>query len=389
MIMARYGEIALKGRNRYRFEDLLVDNVRRALHGLGPATIQKTYGRVFISDVDTVPATQRLARVFGLVSLSPVWVLPRDMDAIKARAVAMTSGHAPGTFKVQARRSYKEFPYDSPAINRAVGAHVLEHAPGWSVDVHRPDLVINVEVRQEGVFLFSESVPGPGGLPVGMTGRAVLLLSGGIDSPVAGWMALKRGLELAAVHFHSFPYTGERSREKVVDLGRVLAGYAGSINLYINHFTDIQKAIVESCPHHLTVILMRRMMMRLADRIAEREGALALVTGESLGQVASQTLESIVVTNAVAGRPVLRPLISFDKVEIVDRAQAIGTYHISIRPYEDCCTLFVPRHPVTAPRQEQVAAAEQALDMETLIAGSLERTERVILAAGDAEDWQR
>lgn len=379
--MARYGEIALKGRNRHRFEELLVNNVRRALHGLGPAIVTRTYGRIFVQGVDAAAAISRLTRVFGLVSVSPVWVVPRDMDAIKAQACEMLNERRPGTFKIQARRAEKSFPLDSPAINRQLGAHVLEKLPGWSVDVHHPDLVISVEIRPEGAFIFSSSVPGPGGLPVGMTGRGVLLLSGGIDSPVAGWMALKRGMELTAVHFDSSPYTGPRSREKVEDLARLLAGYSGSVSLYVSHFTQIQQAIVSSCPPALTVILMRRMMMRLADRIAEGEGAAALVTGENLGQVASQTLESLVVIGAAAVRPVLRPLIFFDKMEIVERAQDIGTYPISIRPYEDCCTLFVPSHPATAPRERQVVAAEAGLDMEDLIAGSLARTDRMVLTA--------
>jgi len=377
--MARYGEIALKGRNRHRFEQLLVNNVRRALHDLGRVSVTRTYGRIFIENVDTAAAIPRLTRVFGLVSVSPVWVMPQDMDAIRAQTLAMLAQRRPGTFKIQARRADKSFPHDSPAINRQLGAYVLDELPGWSVDVHHPDLVIYVEIRPEGAFIFSTSVPGPGGLPVGMTGRGILLLSGGIDSPVAGWMALKRGMELTALHFESPPYTGPRSREKVVDLVRLLAEYAGPVTLYINHFTRIQQAIVSSCPPSLTVILMRRMMMRLADCIAEDEGASALVTGENLGQVASQTLESLAVIGTAAVRPVLRPLIFFDKMEIVERAQSIGTYPISVRPYEDCCTLFVPSHPATSPRERQVVAAEAGLDIEALLAASLAQTERLVL----------
>ncbi len=377
MIMARYGEIALKGRNRGQFEKLLVKNIERALAGLGSPRLRRTYGRIFIEGVPVEPALSRLARVFGLVSVSPVRVVPLDLEAIKEQAVALCTGRPGGSFKVATRRPHKAFPYTSPEINRLVGAHVLAHTSGWSVDMEAPDLTIQVEVRPEAAYVFSESVAGPGGLPVGMTGRGVLLISGGIDSPVAGWMALKRGLELVALHFHSFPYTGERVREKVIDLCRVLAAFGGPMELQVCYFTDIQRAIVENCRPELTVLLMRRMMMRLAEAVASRTGALALVTGESLGQVASQTLESITVTNAVPSLPVLRPVIAFDKVEIIERARTIGTYDISIRPYEDCCTLFVPKHPVLTPRLEQLEAAEGALDIPALLEGALERTERL------------
>ncbi len=383
LIMARYGEIALKGRNRYQFEDLLVSNIEKTLARFGPVKVEKVYGRILIHQPVHDEALSALKQVFGLVSVSRAHVVPLDISCIKDKALALATAHGQGTFKIQARRAYKGFGYDSPGINRELGTHVQKHCPSLTVDVHDPDLIIRVEIRQEGAYLFSSALPAVGGLPVGMTGRAILLLSGGIDSPVAGWMSMKRGLKVTALHFHSPPFTSDAALDKVKDLARLLAGYGGRLALHLHHFTEIQKAIAENCRPQLSVIIMRRMMMRVAEKLAEQEDALAIVTGECLGQVASQTLESIYVTNALARRPVLRPLIAFDKREIIDRALDIGSYDISIRPYDDCCTLFVPKHPQLFPRLQKVEDSERNLDIPRLLAAAETVSQRLLLDGWD------
>lgn len=374
-LLVRYGEISLKGKNRSDFEQRLLVNIEQALADLPPRQIRKTFGRIFIElKDDLAEVKERLQRVFGVVSFSPVAEAPLDLGLIREKALQVLE-HTPGqTFKVETKRSYKGFPYKSPEINHLVGGYLLART-GQKVDVHNPDRIIHLEIRDDAAYIYSQIIPGPGGLPVGVTGRGVLLLSGGLDSPVAGWLGLKRGLELTALHFHSFPFTSERSKEKVVELCRVLAGFAGSLRLVVAPFTAIQKAIRQSCPEELYVTIMRRMMFRIAEQVAHREGALALLTGESLGQVASQTLESIAVINKVVQLPVLRPVISWDKTEIVELARKIGTYEISIQPYEDCCTLFVPRHPATRPRLEKVEKAEKNLDVKGLMEECLENLE--------------
>lgn len=400
VILVRYGEIGLKGQNRPAFERQLLANLRRALEPLPAERVRRVYGRLVVEPDDTVSADEavaRLQRVFGVVSVSPGLRVPVERDAMLDAAAAVAqraldrrqgpnaarqSGSP--TFKVDGRRANKRFALDSMAINREVGAHLLRAFPSLRVDVHRPDFVVTVEVRDEGIYVFSEVLPGPGGLPLGASGRAMLLISGGIDSPVAGWLAMKRGIELLAVHFHSFPFTSERSRDKVVDLCRLLARYGGPARLFVVHFTDVQTAIHRHCPERLLITIMRRMMVRIAERLARQHGALALVTGESVGQVASQTLESLYTIGEVAGLPILRPLITYDKAEIVALAQQIGTYETSILPYEDCCTLFVPRHPETRPRPEKARAAEAALDIEALVAGALSRTEEVVITGSGA-----
>ncbi|MGI9953316.1 tRNA uracil 4-sulfurtransferase ThiI [Moorellaceae bacterium AZ2] len=374
-LLVRYGEISLKGKNRSEFEQRLLANIDTALAGLPPRKIRKTFGRIFIElKEDWEEVRERLQRVFGVVSFSPVVEAPLDIAAIRERALYVLQNTPGHTFKVETKRSNKGFPYKSPEINHLVGGYLLART-GQKVDVHTPDRVVHLEIRDDGAYIYSQIIPGPGGLPVGITGRGVLLLSGGLDSPVAGWLGLKRGLELTGLHFHSFPFTSERSKEKVIELGRVLARYAGGFRLVVAHFTAIQKAIRQSCPEELYVTVMRRMMFRIAEKVAHREGALALLTGESLGQVASQTLESIAVINSVVELPVLRPVISWDKTEIVELARKIGTYEISIQPYEDCCTLFVPRHPATKPRLEKVEKAEENLDVEGLVQKCLENLE--------------
>ncbi|MGB9887027.1 MAG: tRNA uracil 4-sulfurtransferase ThiI [Moorellales bacterium] len=378
VVLVRYGEIALKGQNRRFFEQRLVNNIERQLKGLAPRRVSLVSGRVLVPlRDDWEEVEERLAAVCGIVSFSPARVVPGDLAAIQETAreemaLVATEGD---TFKVEARRADKTFPLTSPELARQVGAYLLRRLPGLKVDVHRPRHRLMIEVRREGTYIYTRMVPGTGGLPVGVSGRGVLLLSGGIDSPVAGFLAARRGVEIVPVHFHSFPFTGERSKEKVIDLCRVLARYVGPLRLHVAHFTDIQKAIVQFCPEELRVTIMRRMMLRVAARVAEAEGAIALITGESLGQVASQTMESLAVIGAVTDRPILRPLIGFDKAEIVEQARKLGTYEISIRPYEDCCTLFVPAHPATKPKPERVQAAESRLDVEGLVEACLARTE--------------
>lgn len=376
--MIRYGEIALKGGNRPAFERQLLHQVERVLRAMPGVRAWRGEGRILVEGGDDMTAArERLARVFGVVSLSPALRVPLAWEAVEEAAcrlmeewLAMGAG-APAsgapTFKVEARRAYKAFPYDSPEINRRLGAALLNRFPVLKVDVHQPQVTVQVEVRSEGAYVFAAVLPGPGGLPVGSAGRGHLLLSGGIDSPVAGWLAMKRGVALECVHFHSPPFTSERAFDKVTDLCRILAGWGGRVVLHAVGFTEAQKAIYQRCPAELGVTVMRRVMVRLAEGIARERGGLALFTGESLGQVASQTLESIAAINQVAGLPILRPLIAWDKSEIVDLARRIGSYDTSVLPYEDCCTVFVPRHPAIRPSLQAVARAESNLDMEGLL----------------------
>ncbi|KKM09856.1 thiamine biosynthesis protein ThiI [Clostridiales bacterium PH28_bin88] len=369
LVLVRYGEIGLKGKNRAAFEDRLVGRIRGALGGLPPREITRTSGRVLVElKGDDSQVLDRLQRVFGIVSISPAVAVPLDLDAIQQAGLKVMEDTLPGTtFKVETRRPNKRFPHPSPEVNREVGGYLLAHLTGITVDVHRPQRVLWIEIREREAYVYSRVVRGPGGLPVGVTGRGVLLISGGIDSPVAGWMAMKRGLEVIGLHFHSFPFTSERSKEKVIDLCRVLARYSGRIILHVAPFTRIQKEIKKNCHEELYVTVMRRMMFRIASRVAEKEKAPALVTGESLGQVASQTLYSMVAINEVVNLPVLRPLVALDKTEIIEMARQVDTFDISIRPYEDCCTLFLPPNPAIRPRLEKVHRTEQALDVDGLV----------------------
>lgn len=383
-LLIRFGEIGLKGKNRSYFENKLLSNVRSALDDLPGCRAVRTHSRVFVetAENETAEAVTRLKKVFGIVSISPVVEVEPDMENIRQAALEEVRRlYSDGaTFKVETKRADKRFPLKSPEVSREVGGWLLKNVPGLTVDVHQPDLLLEVEIREDGAYIFTEKLPGPGGLPVGVSGKALLLLSGGIDSPVAGWYALKRGVTLEAVHFHSPPFTSERSREKVIDLCRVLREYGGPGKLHIVHFTEIQKELRQKCPERLMVTLMRRMMFRIAGRLAKKHGALALFTGESLGQVASQTLESMSVIEQVTRLPVLRPLIGLDKEEIVAVARRIDTYSISVRPYEDCCTIFLPEFPATKPRQEDVEAAEAVLDVDALVENAVLRTETVFPA---------
>ncbi len=383
LIFIRYGEIALKGKNRPFFERQLKKNIKQALKGLEPFTIHFNRGRysVEIQDEHVMTAIKRLQKIFGIVSVSPAYRAPLDMEVICRQALRLLEeNYREGlSFKAQARRSNKQFSLTSPQINQALGAYLLDSGLDIHVNVHNPDLTIYVEVRNEGAYLYTHLFPGPGGMPSGVAGRGLLLLSGGIDSPVAGWMALKRGIELEAIHFHSPPFTGKSAVNKVLDVCRNLALYGGKITLHLAPFTAIQKAIRSQCPEEMIITLMRRSMFRVAEKLSEERHILALFTGESLGQVASQTLENIVAIERVISMPVLRPLVGLDKEEIITLAQKIDTYDISIRPFDDCCTLFVPRHPVTRPHIEDLEREELQLDLEHLVTECVNQIETQVI----------
>ncbi len=376
LLLVRYGEIFLKGLNRPYFIRALVRKIRYAVRGMG-AEVWVHDGRIFVrgfSDLDE--CIDRVTRVFGVHSVSPALEMEKDdFDSICCQAIRMTEG-LKGTFKVNARRSDKRYPMNSPAINEEVGYRILTAHPELKVDVHHPEHLVNIEIRDK-AYLYVKVIPAVGGMPVGTNGNATLLLSGGIDSPVAGWMIAKRGVQISAVHFHSYPYTSDRAREKVLDLARKLSFSCCGIKVHVVPFTEIQTQIHEKCADEYTTLIMRRYMMRIAERIARQEESKALITGESIGQVASQTMTALGTTDAVVGMPVFRPLIGFDKSEIIDVARKIGTLEISELPYEDCCTVFTPRHPATHPKLEKILEGEAKLDTEALIARALEGTEVV------------
>jgi len=379
LLLIRYGEIALKGKNRPFFENKLLQNIKARLKGLEPFQVSFRRGRYYvkIDEENLLPAQRRLQHVFGIVSISPVLTANLEIEDICRQSLKLLQENyrAALTFKVNTRRANKKFPFTTPEINNIVGGYLLKSGLELKVDVHNPQVVVNIEIREKKAYLYSRIVPGPGGLPVGVTGKGLLLLSGGIDSPVAGWMALKRGIELEALHFHSPPFTGEGTLNKVEDLCRLLAAYSGGITLHLAPFTEVQKEILLKCPEEMLITLMRRIMFRVAEILAKRKNIPVVFTGESLGQVASQTLENLAAVNEVISLPVLRPLIGFDKEEIVNVAQKIGTYAVSIRPFDDCCTLFVPRHPVTRPLLRELQKAEEMLPLEELIAGCVDNIE--------------
>ena len=393
VLLIKFGEIGLKGGNRRFFERLLIDRLKGALADLpgGVPWIQRVSGR-FLLDLSSISAGEavgRLSRVFGVVGLSPALQVEADLDSLAA-ASRQVLGEALNDFpadhavrfRVAARRADKRFPVNSMELNQVLGADLLRSEPRLRVDLHRPEITVEVEVREEGAYAYARSYRGPGGLPVGSSGKAILLLSGGIDSPAAGWMSLKRGLELEAVHFQSFPFTSERAQEKAVDLARALSPWAGgSLTLHLLPFTETQRAIRNACPEELGVTLMRRMMFRMAQALAGRVNAHALVTGENLGQVASQTLASLSVIGRATDLLVLRPLVGLDKTEIIDLARKIGTFDISARPYPDCCSLFLPRHPATRPTLAGVERAESRLNYSDLVEGALAGRETLQLTS--------
>ncbi|MBP7401868.1 MAG: tRNA 4-thiouridine(8) synthase ThiI [Clostridia bacterium] len=388
IVLARMGEITLKGMNRGRFEHRLIDNISRRLKPLGAMEIYQTQSRIWIvpssPDIPVEAILERVTGVFGVVSASPAWEFYGGMEELREMACRyMEELLGPGgsaTFKVESRRGDKRFPLSSPEISAEIGGLLDDRFERLTVDVHHPDYTLNVEIREHGrILLYHRIVKGHRGLPVGTAGKAMLLLSGGIDSPVAGYMMASRGLELECVYFHSYPYTSERALDKVTELARILTSFCGRTTLHIVDFTDIQLVLRDSVPEDMLTVIMRRVMMRIAEELARLSGSLALVTGESLGQVASQTLEALVVTNEVVSMPVFRPLVGLDKDATVEIARRIGTFETSILPYEDCCTLFVAKHPKTKPTLEWTRTCEEALDIPDLVARGVAGVREVTL----------
>lgn len=374
VLQVRFGEIFLKGLNRPRFLHMLVERVRNAVEGVG-GHVWLSDSRVYVSEVsDMDEAIRRVCKVFGVHSVCrSVEMEKDDFGAICEKALELMRPYS-GSFRVSARRSDKRYFMDSPAMNAAIGEYIIDRLPALHVELREPQTVLSVEIRNK-AYLYTQAIPAVGGMPVGTNGRATLLLSGGIDSPVAGWMVAKRGVSVSAVHFYSFPYTSERAREKVLDLARILSESLCGIRVHVVPFTEIQTQIHEKCHPDYTTIIMRRYMMRLACEIARRERAQALVTGESIGQVASQTMQAIECTDMIADMPVFRPLIGFDKQDIISIAKKIDTYETSSLPYEDCCTVFTPRHPATKPKLDIILDGESKLDTDALVKAALDGTE--------------
>ena len=388
--LIKYAEIGVKGKNRYLFEDALVNNAQKTLNCLdGDFKVTKEYGRIYATanaDYDYDEVVDALQHVFGIVGICPlVQIEDRGFEDLAENVVKYIDENYPDknfTFKVMARRARKNYPMDSMEINAQLGGKILDAFPETRVDVHNPDVIINVEIRSH-INIYSKIIPGPGGMPVGTAGKAMLLLSGGIDSPVAGWMVAKRGVKIDAVYFHAPPYTSERAKQKVVDLAKIVSKYAGPINLYVVNFTEIQMYIYDKCPHDELTIIMRRYMMKIAEHFAREEGAQGLITGESIGQVASQTMQSLAATNEVCTMPVFRPVIAFDKQEIVDISLKIGSYETSILPYEDCCTTFVAKHPVTKPNINIIKRSETNLaeEIDRMMTEAIETVEIIKVEA--------
>ena len=377
VLLVRYGEVFLKGANRPHFLKVLNDNVKKAVKPIG-GRVWMSDSRIYVSDFDDLQeCISRVTKVFGIYSVSPAVEMEKDLEAISEKAIEMMRGKE-GSFKVFGRRSDKSFPLNSMEIGMEVGGRVLQSNPKLWVDVHKPQHRLNIEIR-DNAYLCVEEIMAVGGLPMGTGGKAALLLSGGIDSPVAGYQLMKRGVRCCAIHFQSPPYTGELARDKVMQLAKKLADYAGGMRVYLVPFTKCQLEIHEKCPDGLGTLITRRFMMRIAEKIARDYGAPALITGESRGQVASQTMEALGCTDAVVNMPVFRPLIGMDKTEIMAIAQKIDTFETSILPYEDCCTVFTPRHPVTRPKLSTMPDAERKLDVDALVDEAVAATEMVIV----------
>ena len=385
--LIKYAEIGIKGKNRYMFEDALVRQIKYAMKPVGEFKVRKESGRVFVEgqeDFDYEEAVEALKTVFGITGICPMVIEhTKDVEHLtdaEVRYIDSQYGKKDFTFKVNARRGDKEFPMNSMDINCLVGEKLLDAWPDLKVDVHCPDVLVNIEVRQQ-IYIYSVEIPGPGGMPVGTNGKAMLLLSGGIDSPVAGYMIAKRGVRIDATYFHAPPYTSERAKQKVVDLAKIVSKYAGPIHLHVVNFTDIQLAIYEKCPHDQLTIIMRRYMMKIAEHFAKENDALALITGESIGQVASQTIHNLAITNDVCHMPVFRPLIGMDKQEIVNIAERIDTFETSIQPFEDCCTIFVAKHPVTKGNLKKIEKSEENLSdvIDELMEKAIETTEVIVV----------
>ena len=386
--LIKYAEIGIKGKNRYIFEDALVKHIRRALKRVeGNFSVSKAMGRIYVnveSDYDYDEVMEALQCIFGIVWICPVVQIPdhgfEDLSKQVVEYIEQVYPERPKTFKVDSRRSRKNYPLNSQEMNRELGGIILDAFPDMKVDVHTPEMMLHIEVREKFINIYSKEIPGPGGMPIGTNGKAMLLLSGGIDSPVAGYMIAKRGVFLDATYFHAPPYTSERAKQKVVDLAKEVAKYSGPIRLHIVNFTDIQLYIYDKCPHEELTIIMSRYMIRIAEELAKRSGAMGLVTGESIGQVASQTMQSLAATNEVCTMPVFRPVIGFDKQEIVELAVKIGTYETSIQPFEDCCTIFVAKHPVTKPNINVIRSSEKKLEerIDAMVQEALDITEVIL-----------
>ncbi len=401
ILIVRCGEVALKGQNKPYFERMLVERVRKTLkkdyqlgaynpHAGGKpeesaeVDVYRHEGLIYIranKDLDLDEIIKKTSKVFGVASISPAVEALSELDSIGEEAVKymqeLIDTKGIKTFKVVAKRADKSFPIESPEIGRIIGAKVLIGCKVLKVDVHNPDCILHVDVRHDGTFIYQDKIAGFGGLPIGTNGKGLVLLSGGIDSPVAAWMMAKRGMVIEAIHFHSYPYTSQRAQEKVKELTQIVASYCGKIKMHIVNLLPIQEEIVQKCPQNETTILVRRFMMRIGQEIARRNGCMMLITGENLGQVASQTAEGIVVADAVVKIPVMRPLIGMDKVDIMDLAREIGTYEKSIEPYEDCCTVFLPKHPTTKPKLDRIEKSEEALNVEELVKKAVESVETI------------
>ena len=384
--LIKYAEIGVKGKNRFLFEDALVAHIRHALKRLdGDFIVSKESGRIYAtaqSEFDFDEVVESLSHIFGIAAICPmVQVEDNGYEDLKQQVLTYVDQYYDDkhfTFKVYARRGNKRYPVNSEQINRDLGEVILHTFPDTKVDVHKPEVMLYVEVRNK-INIYSRIIPGPGGMPVGTNGKAMLLLSGGIDSPVAGYMIAKRGVKIDAVYFHAPPYTSERAKEKVIDLAKLVSRYSGPVHLHIVNFTDIQLYIYDKCPHEELTIIMRRYMMRIAEHLAGEAGAQALITGESIGQVASQTMQSLAATDAVCSIPVFRPVIGFDKQEIVDVSEKIGTYETSVLPFEDCCTIFVAKHPVTKPSIKMIERSEEKLEekIDELVETAIRTVEKV------------
>ena len=386
ILIVRCGEVALKGMNKPYFERMLVDRIRSNLRKFQGVTANRSEGLIYVraeKDQDLDAIIKEVTKVFGVASVSKAVEAPSNLDVIGEEAVKymldLIEKKGIKTFKVEAKRADKNFPVKSPEIARIIGAKVLIGCKVLKVDVHEPEVLLHVDLRHDVSYIYDGKVNGLGGLPLGTNGKGMTLLSGGIDSPVATWMMAKRGMVIEAVHFHSYPYTSERAREKVEELAAIVASYTGKFKMHVINLLPIQEAIVQNCPEEETTILVRRFMMRIAEKLAVKAGCQALITGEDLGQVASQTAEALVVTDASVSLPVFRPLIGMDKIEIMDRAQEIGTFEKSIEPYEDCCTVFLPKHPATKPKLEKILESETHLDVDALIDAAIESQEIVTI----------
>ncbi|HLR40424.1 MAG TPA: tRNA uracil 4-sulfurtransferase ThiI [Virgibacillus sp.] len=369
-ILIRYGELGLKGKNIKRFIVRLQENIQRKLKEFPHVKVQRTQGRMFVllNGHDPVPVMERCKNIFGIQSLSLAVKVENDLEKIKDAALfALQQGTDVTTFKVSVRRINKNFPVSSQEMNQILGGHLLSNTDGYKVDVHHPDLTVKVEVRNEATYITSDVIPGLGGLPVGTAGKSLLLLSGGIDSPVAGYLAMKRGVQIEAIHFHSPPFTSERAKQKVLDLAEELTAFGNTVNIHMVPFTKLQQQIFRDIPEDYAMTVMRRMMMRISEKVCQQNNILSIATGENLGQVASQTMESMHTINEVTNYPIIRPLITMDKDDIVQLSKKINTYDISIRPYEDCCTIFVPKSPKTRPKRDKVSFLESKGEFTDLL----------------------